>query len=50
MLEAVGRALEMARLRRPADTAWRLSGGSIAPLEATASSEPTADATSADPE
>lgn len=50
MLEAEGRLLEMARLRRPADTAWRLSGGSIAPLDETASSEAAAGATSADSE
>lgn len=41
---------EIERLRRAADTVWRLSGGSIAPVKAAASSEAEDGATSADSE
>ena len=47
-MDGEGWALEMARLRRPADTACTESGGSIAPLEAVVSSEMEAAAIVAD--
>ncbi len=39
MLFGFGWALEMARLCKPADTACKVSGGSVAPLDGAASSE-----------